>query len=76
MEQNQSFSIESMLKCCDFKRGGREVNVNVIMTLIFPQGLRTRPLILSNSLASVKIICAVAINDNAVQSRLSENYLT
>ena len=24
MEQNQSFSIESMLKCCDVKRGGGE----------------------------------------------------
>ena len=22
MEQNQSFSVESMLKCCDVKRGG------------------------------------------------------
>ena len=46
MEQNQSFSIESMLKCCDVKRGGEgvKINVNIIMTLIFPQGLWTRTL--------------------------------
>ena len=45
MEQNESFSVESILKCCDIKRGGGEgVNVNVIMTLIFPQGLWTSPL--------------------------------
>ena len=31
-----------MLKCCDVKGGGGG-NVNVIMTLIFPQGLWTRP---------------------------------
>ena len=47
---NGSFSVEFMLKYCDVKRGGKEGknNVNVIMTLIFPQGLWTRPLSLRN----------------------------
>ena len=36
-------------ECCDVKRGGKEGknNVNIIMTLIFPQGLWIRPLIIS-----------------------------
>ena len=37
------FSVESCLKCCDIKRVEGGVKVNVIMTLILPQGLWTSP---------------------------------
>ena len=45
MEQNQSCSVESMLKCCDVMREGEwiKINVNVIMTLIFPQDIGQCP---------------------------------
>ena len=49
MEQNQSFSIEYMLKLHTVilrERGGGQ-NVNVIMMLIFPQGFWTGPLIMN-----------------------------
>ena len=63
MEQNQSFSVESMLKCCDFKWGGG--GINVIMPLIFPQGpFWTSPLNMYSILSYYNIIMTTdAIND-------------
>ena len=60
MKQNWSFSVESMLNCCDMGGGGGEVNNNIIITmLIFSQGVWTSPLIASKGIVMLDIMCIV-----------------